>query len=133
MKAFVFVLLLFVVIAPTLHAQSPGGMPPGHQMLADPNAFADGHVAALDRQVQLSADQKAKLRPVFLEEGKKLFAIIGDNSLSTEQKQAIIQKLHLETAAHVNELLTPEQRRQAAPGGEQRPKSQAGSQNVVTP
>jgi hypothetical protein len=79
-------------------------------MLADPNAFADGHVAALDRQVQLTEAQKAKLRPVFLDEGQRLFAIINSTTMPTEQKQSAIQKLHEDTAAKVNSLLTPEQR-----------------------
>lgn len=105
-------LILFAAIG--LAAQS-SGMPPGHQMLADPNKFADGHIAALDRQLHLSADQKAKMRPVFLDEGTQLFAVLNSNTLSNEQKQAAIGKLHTDTAAKVDSLLTPEQRRQYAP------------------
>jgi Spy/CpxP family protein refolding chaperone len=69
----------------------------------------------LDRQLQLSDDQKSKLRPVFLDEGKKLFAILNSTSLSREDKQAAIGKLHNETVAKVDSLLTPEQRRQVSP------------------
>ena len=127
MKDFFAVLLLAFATALSLPAQNSGGMPPGHQMLAGPDAFADGHLAALDRQVQLSEEQKTKLRLVFLQEGKKLFAIIGNDSLTTEQKQAAIEILHRETAAQVNSLLTPEQRRQAPPSNQQR-KSQSTSQ-----
>ncbi len=50
----------------TALAQNSGAMPPGHQMLASPEAFADGHLAALDKQVGLSAEQKPQLRAVFL-------------------------------------------------------------------
>lgn len=110
--AFLLVLLLSVSLG--LVAQN-GGMPPGHQMLADPNAFADGHLAALDHQVQLTAAQKTKLRPIFLNEGQKLFAIMNNTSMPTEQKQAAIEKLHEETAATVNSVLTPEQRKQRGP------------------
>lgn len=111
------VLVLAFALSPSLLAQSsgPGGMPPGHQMLADPARFADGHVAALDQQVHLSADQKAQLRPVFLDEGNKLFAIFNNTAMSQQQKQAAIEKLHLETAAKVGSLLTPAQRQQWAP------------------
>jgi hypothetical protein len=52
---------------------------------------------------------------VFLEEGKQLLGIISSTTLSQEEKQAAIGKLHLETANQVNSLLTPEQRRQGAP------------------
>lgn len=113
MKKYVSLLiLLFASIG--LAAQS-SGMPPGHQMLANPDKFADGHIAALDRQLHLSAEQKTKLRPVFLAEGQQLFAVLDSNTLSNEQKQAAIEKLHADTAAKVDSLLTPEQRRQFAP------------------
>src|SRR6476619_4792926 len=108
-------LLLTSVLSSNLLAQTSPGMPPGHQMLADPDKFADGHVAALDRQVHLSADQKAKLRPVFLEEGKQLFAVLNSSTMANEQKQAAIQKLHEQTAATVGSLLTPEQLKQWTP------------------
>jgi hypothetical protein len=89
-------------------------------MLANPEKFADGHVTALDQQVQLTADQKLKLRALFLAEGKQLFALLDDQNLSPEQKQIGIEKLHTQTAAKVNSMLTPDQRRQAAPP-EERP------------
>jgi Spy/CpxP family protein refolding chaperone len=96
----------------TALAQNSGAMPPGHQMLASPDAFADGHLAALDRQVGLSAEQKPQLRAVFLEEGKNLFAVFGDATLSDAQKQQRIQQLHVITEHKVWGLLTHEQRKQ---------------------
>jgi Spy/CpxP family protein refolding chaperone len=95
----------------TALAQNSNGMPPGHQMLASPDAFADGHLAALDKQVGLSAEQKPQLRAVFLEEGKNLFAVFGDATLSDAQKQARIQQLHVITEHKVWGLLTHEQRK----------------------
>lgn|SRR5690348_13045519 len=105
----------FCILAVCLTAAAQTAIPHGHQMLADPEKFADGHLAALDQRVQLTDDQKPKVRTAFLDEGKQLFALLNDSSLSTEQKQAGIEKLHLETAARVNAILTPEQRRRAAP------------------
>ena len=99
----------FTVAAP---AQSSGAMPPGHQMLVSPAAFADGHLAALDKQVGLSAEQKPKMRAVFLQEGNDLFAAFGDRSLSDAQKQARIQQIHVATRDEVWDLLTHEQRKQ---------------------
>jgi len=113
MKKWCSVPLLLTLSFLSLAAQN--GMPSGHQMLADPDKFADGHVAALERQVELSPDQKTILRPVFLDEGKKLFAILNSTTMPTEQKQAAIEQLHAETAAKVGSLLTPEQRRQMTP------------------
>ena len=92
-------------------AQNPGAPPPGHQMLSSPDAFADGHLAALEKQVTLTAEQKPKLREVFLDEGKQLFAIFGNKSMSQEQKQAHIQQLDVTTQSKVWSLLTHEQRK----------------------
>jgi hypothetical protein len=92
-------------------AQSSGAVPPGHQMLASPEAFADGHLAALDKQVGLSGEQKPRLRAVFLEEGKNLFKVFGDTTLSDTQKQARIQQIHVVTEHKVWSLLTNEQRK----------------------
>src|SRR5271169_4153279 len=91
------VALVMSTLSFTALAQSSGAMPPGHQMLASPDAFANGHLAALDKQVGLSGDQKPQLRAVFLEEGKNLFAVFGDATLSDAQKQARIQQIHIIT------------------------------------
>jgi hypothetical protein len=95
-------------------AQNSGAMPPGHQMLASPDAFANGHLAALDRQVGLPDDQNPQLRAVFLEEGKNLFAVFGDATLSDAQKQARIQQIHVITEHKVWGLLTHPQRKMMA-------------------
>lgn len=120
-----FLLGLFFLFAwAAMVAQT--SMPPGHEMLADPEKFADGHLAALDRQVQLTDEQKPKVRAVFLSEGKQLFALLNNPNLSMEQKQMGIEKLHLQTAAKVNSMLTSEQRRRAAPPKEQPTPSRTG-------
>ena len=112
-KAALFVVLVAVAVCLNVVAQN-GGMPPGHQMLGDPEKFVDGHVAALDGQVHLTAAQKAQLRPVFLDEGKRLFAILN-SSMSQLETQDATQKLHEQTAGKVDSLLTPQQRRQTSP------------------
>jgi len=107
--AFCAILLLAGVRIGTARAQNP---PPGHKLLTDADRFADGHVAALDRQLHLTPDQKSKLRPIFKDEAQQLFAIMNNTAMPVEQKQAAIEKLHLETAAKVDSILTPEQRKQ---------------------
>jgi Spy/CpxP family protein refolding chaperone len=107
----IFTLLLSTFIS-VAFAQSNGGMPPAHQMLASPDAFADGHLAALDKQVGLSAEQKPQLRDVFLQEGKDVFTVFGNKSLSDTQKQAKIQQIYVATRGKVWSLLTQEQRKQ---------------------
>src|SRR5271166_5320914 len=111
MKRMAIFLLLLSAFACFAGAQNNGAVPPGHQMLASPEAFAGGHLAALDKQVGLSAEQKPQLRAVFLEEGKNLFAVFGDTTLSDSQKQARIQQIHVVTEHKVWSLLTNEQRK----------------------
>ena len=103
--------LMFCTLPVLAHAQNPGAIPPGHRMLSSPDAFADGHLAALDKQVTLTTEQKPKVRTVFLQEANELFAVFGDKSLTQEQKQARIQQLHVATRDKVWGLLTPEQRK----------------------
>lgn len=128
MKTHVLVLVCTVLtLSVALLAQTAA--PPGHQMLADPERFADGHVYALDQQLHLSTDQKSKLRVVFLDEGKQLFALLNDAAMPADEKRTAIEKLHVQTEQKVGSLLTPEQRKQwAAPSPENRPTSSHTSQ-----
>jgi hypothetical protein len=95
--------------------------PPSHNIMSDPNLFADAHLRGLDAQVHLSDKQKEQIRPVFFTEGQKLIAILSDSSLSQDQRGQLIQQLHEQTANKVASMLTPEQRKgqqhAPAPGG----------------
>jgi Spy/CpxP family protein refolding chaperone len=86
--------------------------PPSHNILTDPNRFADAHVNGLDAQVHLSEQQKAKLHPLFVAECRKLIAIMNDSSLGEEQRQQAIQQLHEQTQDMAMSMLTPTQRQQ---------------------
>ena len=103
--------LLVLAFSLATSAQNSGAVPPGHQMLSSPDAFADGHLAALDKQVGLTAEQKPKVRAVFMQEASDLFAVFGDKSMSQEQKQARIGRIHVAARNGVWNLLTHEQRK----------------------
>jgi hypothetical protein len=85
--------------------------PPSHNIMSDPNLFADAHLRGLDAQVHLSDKQKEQIRPVFFTEGQKLIAILNDSSLSQDQRGQLIQQLHEQTANKVASMLTPKQRK----------------------
>jgi len=106
-----FLTLLLSAFTLAATAQNSGTVPPGHQMLSSPDAFADGHLAALDKQVKLTADQKPKARAVFMAEAKELFAVFGDQSTSQQQKAARIQQIHVAARDQIWNLLTHEQRK----------------------
>jgi Spy/CpxP family protein refolding chaperone len=112
MKHTALVVTLFVsTFTLFCNAQSTGPIPPGHRMLSSPEAFADGHLAALDKQVNLTAEQKPKVRAVFMEEAEELFAIFGDKNMTQEEKQTRIQQIHVTARTLVWNLLTHEQRK----------------------
>ncbi len=89
--------------------------PPSHNILSDPNLFADAHLRGVDAQVHLTGKQKEKMRPMFFAEGQKLIAILNDPSLSQDQRGQLIEQLHQQTADKVASMLTPEQRKSQHP------------------
>ena len=63
-------------------------------------------------QLNLSDEQKAKLKDIFSDAKAKRESIWKDTSLSDDQKKEKMQALHADTKAKVNEVLTPDQRAQ---------------------
>lgn len=118
MKRTAFFFALFLSAVTLVAAGQSGAIPPGHQMLSSPDAFADGHLAALDKQVKLTPDQKPKVHEVFLQEANELFAVFGDKSMTQEQKQARIQQIHVTARNSVWNLLTHGQRKAMTEGPE---------------
>jgi Spy/CpxP family protein refolding chaperone len=70
------------------------------------------HHEGLESTVQslnLTDDQKAKVKDIFADAKTKHQAISSDASLSEEQKKAKTKELHSATMAKLNEVLTPDQ------------------------
>ena len=59
--------------------------------------------------LNLTDDQKAKVKDIFADAKTKRQAVSSDASLSEEQKKAKMKELHSATMAKLNEVLTPEQ------------------------
>lgn len=97
-----FFVVLFAFVA---NAQNNGTLSPARQMLSSPDAFADGHLAALDKQLSLAEDLKPPLREVLRQEGQQLIAILGDSSLSEPQKLVLIRHVHVVARRRIWNLL----------------------------
>jgi hypothetical protein len=106
-----FAVLVALVACLAIAQSGAQAAPPSHNIMSDPNLFADAHMRGLDAQVHLSDKQKENIRPVFFTEGQKLISILKDPSLSQDQRGLLIQQLHLQTADKVASMLTPEQRK----------------------
>jgi Spy/CpxP family protein refolding chaperone len=63
-------------------------------------------------ELNLTDDQKAKIKDIFASAKTKREAVWNDASLTDDQKKAKMKELHVDTKAKVNEVLTPEQQTQ---------------------
>jgi protein CpxP len=61
------------------------------------------------QSLNLTDDQKAKVKDIFADAKTKKQALSSDTSLNEEQKKAKMKELHSATMAKLNEVLTPEQ------------------------
>jgi Spy/CpxP family protein refolding chaperone len=68
-----------------------------------------GGLQAAVESLNLTDDQKAKVKDIFADAKTKHQAVSNDTSLSDDQKKAKIKELHSATMAKLNEVLTPEQ------------------------
>lgn len=66
-------------------------------------------VKQIAEELQLTAEQKEKLKPIFKEEKEKLQAVRQDAALSREQKRAKTLELREAITAKVKPILTAEQ------------------------
>ena len=68
-----------------------------------------GGLEAAVQSLNLTDDQKAKVKDICADAKTKKQALSSDASLSEEQKKAKMKELHSATMGKLNEVLTPEQ------------------------
>lgn len=61
-------------------------------------------------ELDLTAEQKSKLKPIYEEQAKQLKAVRDDAALSPEERTAKMKTIRQATQKQVREILTPEQR-----------------------
>jgi protein CpxP len=66
----------------------------------------------LSQELNLTADQQAKIKPIFQRARAQAKTIREDGSLNKDQKMSKMKELHQNTIAQLNEILTPEQQAQ---------------------
>ncbi|HEY1467762.1 MAG TPA: hypothetical protein VGF61_01875 [Candidatus Acidoferrum sp.] len=62
--------------------------------------------------LNLTDDQKSKVKDIFADSKAKRQTIWSDSSLTEDQKKAKMKELHASTKAKLNEVLTPDQQAQ---------------------
>lgn len=95
---------LAVALAPANSQATPAPQAAAKEM----KMHHEGLEAAV-QSLNLTDDQKAKVKDIFADAKSKHQAISSDASLSEEQKKAKTKELHSATMAKLNEVLTPDQ------------------------
>lgn len=91
-------------------AQEPQAATPDKHGEMHHNAeSADQHLQMLSEKLNLTDEQKAKLKPILQDQQKQVKAVREDASLSPEQKQAKMKSIHESLHSQINAVLTPEQ------------------------
>ena len=68
-----------------------------------------GRLESVVESLNLTDDQKAKVKDIFADSKTKRQALMDDTSLNDDQKKAKMKELHEGTLAKLNGVLTPDQ------------------------
>jgi len=83
--------------------------PPQGQEKMGATSSQEAHLQMLSEKLNLTEDQKAKLKPILQDQAQQLRALRDDPSLSPEQKSAKKKIVRELTHDQINSVLTPEQ------------------------
>ena len=82
---------------------------PSPQAAGKEKGMHGGGLLAAVESLNLTDEQKAKVKDIFADAKTKGQAVTSDTTLSDEQKKAKMKELHSGIMAKLNEVLTPEQ------------------------
>ena len=99
--------MVAALAVPVALANSQATPPP--QAAGKEMGMHGGGLQAAVESLNLTDDQKAKVKDIFADAKTKRQAVSSDASLSEEQKKAKMKELHAGIMAKLNEVLTPEQ------------------------
>jgi protein CpxP len=81
----------------------------------------------LSKELNLTDEQKAKVKPILEDQEKQMHAIREDSSLSQDQKHEKMMQIHETTHSQINGILTPDQQKKFAQLKEQHMGHQKGN------
>ena len=81
----------------------------------------------LSKELNLTDEQKEKVKPILDEQTKQMHAAQEDTSLTQEQKRDKMKQIHQTTHSQINEILAPEQQKKFAALKEQQKEHREGS------
>src|SRR5947209_8002853 len=104
-------------------SQSSPNATPGQAGANAPQA----HPSSVEEELQLTADQKAKLQPIIQDEVTQINAVRNDASMSMDQKRAKVEEIKKTSFPKILAVLTPEQQKKLS-DMQQRARQQAQQQ-----
>ena len=81
----------------------------GHEAMGGAKSSPEAHLQMLTEKLNLTDEQKTKLRPILQDQEQQLKAVHEDTSLTQEQKHAKKTAIHESFHQQINAVLTPEQ------------------------
>jgi Spy/CpxP family protein refolding chaperone len=110
-------LTLAMAVVPALNAQAQAGdaAAPGKRERGPGGPGGPGgRLEMLAQELNLTADQKAKIAPLLKHEGEQMKAVRDDQSLSQDQKKEKAKAIREEGQKAIAAVLTPEQAKKLA-------------------
>ena len=111
-----FICGIIIALTPALRAQDattsgtapagPGN--PGHQFHPGERG-GENPLERLSKALDLTEDQKAKIKPIIEERRQKMQALRDDTSLSKEQRMEQVKEIFKSSNEQIKALLTPDQ------------------------
>lgn len=109
-----FVLLLFFGFSLTARAQDTATQQPSAQAEPQSGTHHMQHQSRLEwmsKELNLTDDQKDKIKPILDDEASKMKSVHDDTSLSQDQKRDKMKELRENTDSQINPILTPDQQK----------------------
>ena len=83
--------------------------PDKHAGMHQKGESAEQHLQMLSEKLNLTDNQKAKLKPILQDQMQQMKAVREDSSLSEDQRRAKMKSVHESLHDQINAVLTPEQ------------------------
>ncbi|HYK50810.1 MAG TPA: hypothetical protein VEU94_13875 [Terriglobales bacterium] len=97
---------------PATNAEPPATTAPKH-MHGDQ---AEHRLKRLSKKLDLTDDQKEKMRPILEDESSQMKAVEGDSSLTSQQKHKKTREIRMASKSQMSAILTPEQKQKIQQG-----------------
>ena len=78
-------------------------------VMAQKQENGENRLQQMSQQLNLTEDQKTKLKPILQEEAQKLRELKNDTSSSRQEKMQKAKQIHSEYKPQIDAILTPEQ------------------------